>query len=1072
MIDPVTQASDNILNFAIGDDTASLLSNEDIAFINDYQKLDEETRAKFLARDDEVGNKLRNILEDIQKRTKLKQVLDKNKQLPPEDVKQGVQARAAQVGQNIGQNFAVGSQKLRDITPDVLKPFNIPAYVLEGLSKVYSGLGNLLDPTGERLRYQDLGIDPFEGLDIGERTYLGFGATRNYTVDDVKTTLTKTNGQEPFFVGHLIAGDKNSPIIFQMNENEAPRAVNNPGFTVEDLAEFGVQDAVPLIPEIAASIFLKNKFFKGKPLKESRLEKAGIFTTTQVAPAAFINGLYEYIRLAAGKELMGLNKDKTLDDLAADAGLIAALAGGGEGLIGTFSTGARALHGFFKDGKVSNETLNQLEAIVARARLKMKRGEVIEETIPNFKPTFGQRTKDPDLLELESIFLGSNAATREVRQKYLGQLEDNNRAIVDYVKNLLTIEGNQLSSVQILEKIAPLVQGLSKDRIDLLDGVITRELQEELASARRIKASYDTQRGNAFDVGQGLFGRESVDPTQAKIPGTFDNYIFNSAREFKDEVDNIYLNVLNPAIDSLPVRANTFRTTLINFDKAKSNAISDTIAELTNPNIRRALGLEDAAFADLLLKLGNRDAGGKFVSSADGLTVGQLRELKKSLDVFIKSTDNLQTKANLLKLGEALQKDIDLGLEKGVFETPLSVKGTKFENPLQAKTYVDNLNQQANENMRSKLLQDYRAGRFDAASFFDYMARQEGKSYKSMNVVDEVFQILDNSVQGKDFIPLFRSGFLERLRNATEGITDKKQARKIVKDFFENNSAIANRIFKDSEIPAIKADFGAALQKELIAQEKAKLARGELRAKFGELLGDDTGNIGNYVHRLLIESPDKLPTKSKRELFKIIDDNPILAQEVRDYLVKDFSEKIGKQDAVYGTTFSPEKFISLINDPKFRETYRKFVGADYVSDLIKIKDLLQIQARALGKSFDEAGTVATRVNKGDATAIIENYSKSYSEGQQLSQFILGPLNKYSVKFRIADASSSKRGFDTVTKLVQNPKLLDEFIKNRNKRVSDIRRDSIIGGFLAKQFFAEDEPERFPTDEVTLLPKAP
>ena len=30
----------------------------------------------------------------------------------------------------------------------------------------------------------------------------------------------------------------------------------------------------------------------------------------------------------------------------------------------------------------------------------------------------------------------------------------------------------------------------------------------------------------------------------------------------------------------------------------------------------------------------------------------------------------------------------------------------------------------------------------------------------------------------------------------------------------------------------------------------------------------------------------------------------------------------------------------------------------------------------------------------------------------------------------------------------------------------------MGGFLAKQFFAEEEAERLPTDEVTLLPKAP
>ena len=203
MIDPVTQASDNILNFAIGDDTASLLSNEDVQFINEYQKLDEETRAKFLARDDEVGNKLRNILEDIQKRTKLKQVTDVEKQLPPEDITQGFQSGLAQTFQGMGQTLQTGARKLRDITPDFLKPFNLPAYTIDTLSKAYSGAGNLLDPTGERLRYQDLGIDPFEGLNVGDRTYLGFGATRNYTVDDVKTTLNATRGEEPYFLTSL-----------------------------------------------------------------------------------------------------------------------------------------------------------------------------------------------------------------------------------------------------------------------------------------------------------------------------------------------------------------------------------------------------------------------------------------------------------------------------------------------------------------------------------------------------------------------------------------------------------------------------------------------------------------------------------------------------------------------------------------------------------------------------------------------------------------------------------------------------------------------------------------------------
>jgi len=46
MIDPITESSDNILNFKLGDDTASLLSNEDIEFINTYQKLDAETRQR------------------------------------------------------------------------------------------------------------------------------------------------------------------------------------------------------------------------------------------------------------------------------------------------------------------------------------------------------------------------------------------------------------------------------------------------------------------------------------------------------------------------------------------------------------------------------------------------------------------------------------------------------------------------------------------------------------------------------------------------------------------------------------------------------------------------------------------------------------------------------------------------------------------------------------------------------------------------------------------------------------------------------------------------------------------
>ena len=161
-----------------------------------------------------------------------------------------------------------------------------------------------------------------------------------------------------------------------------------------------------------------------------------------------------------------------------------------------------------------------------------------------------------------------------------------------------------------------------------------------------------------------------------------------------------------------------------------------------------------------------------------------------------------------------------------------------------------------------------------------------------------------------------------------------------------------------------------------------------------------------------------------------------------------------------------------MKDNNFKKTYQEFLGADYVNDLRVVRNALQIQAKALGNSFEKTGKVPTSINKGDAADIINAYQKRYSEGQQLSQFILGPLNKYSVKFRISDELGRARGFDTITKLVENPVLLDEFVKNRFKRISKIRRDSIMGGFLAKQFFAEEEAERLPTDEVTLLPKAP
>ena len=1067
MIDPITESSDNILNFKSGDDTASLLSNEDIEFINTYQKLDAETRQKFLERDDEVGEKLRNILQDVQKRTQLKQVLEPKEQLPPEDLNQGFQVGAAKTLQGMGELLGSGSQKLRDITPEFLKPFNTPATFTSILSKGYSKAGELLDPTGERKRYQDLGIDPFDGFNIGERAYLGVGATRNYTVDDVQTTLTKTRGQEPYFVGHIIAGDKNSPIVFQMNENDTPQTINTPGFTVEDLAEFGVQDAAPLIPEIATSIVLKNRFFGKGELLEGRGKKAAAFTKTQVAPAFLINGLYEYIRLAVGKEKLGLNKDKTYTDLAQDAGLIAGLAGAGEGVFGVVSTGLRSLHGFLSEGKVPNEILNDLNNIVKTAGLKISREEVIDEAPAGFKPTFGQRTKDADLLELESVFLGSSITNKEVRQRYLSQLEDNNRAIADYVKNLLTVEGNTLSSREILEKIAPEIQTLSRDRINLLEGVINKELQEELTRARNIRGAYNQQRGNAFEVGRTLFGREAVDPTQTKIPGTFDNYIFDTARSFKEEVDNVYNNVLNPAINNIPAKPENFREVLLKLDKANNKGAANLIASLANPNLRRELGLEGDAFGDFLLRLGDRNSKGQFKNAADGMKIGELRSTKEGLDYLIKNTDSPSTKASLLKLGEAIQNDIDKALGANKFDSPITIEGQLFDNPLSAKNYVDNLYQQANENFRSQVLQDFRTGRFDYASFFDYLARQDGKSYQSMGAIDEIFQILDKGSQ--DFIPAFREGVFERLRNATENITDKGQAKKIVKDFFEDNSALANRIFTPDEIRKIKGNFNRSLGLEIAAREKADLARGTLKAQFGDLIKDDTAEVGNLVYRLLIDSPDKIPTVKKRELINIIKDNPVLEKEVQNFLMKDLSEKLTIKDTFYGNTFNPATLNKLTKDVNFNKTYGDFLGREYVTNLKLINNFINLQERALGNSFRGEG-LDLAINKGTARDIINFYGKQYSEGQQLAQFILGPLNKYSVKFRIASSDSLARGFDTVTKLVENPVLLNEFVKNRFKRTSKIRRDSILGGFLAKQFFAEDEPEKLTTEEITLLPK--
>lgn len=1042
----------------------SMLTEADKLFIDSFNKLSPNAQQSLLQSESEEGEKARGYLENIKKRTQLFEMTQQGLAEPytEEELTSGTQKKIADTVESIGKGYGAVAEFMREKTPDPLKPINYLQTIADVSEKGFLGLAKFIDPSEERKQYQELGIDPMQGGSAKERFDLGF-ARRNPTPKDIETVLENNRGKKPYFVGNLIPDDPNSPIVFQMEEGDVPKAINSPGLTIEDLAQFGITDALPITADIAASIALTNKFLKpkafGATLPATKADQAKGFAA-QVGATGGINSVYEYMRLVLGKEYKGLSKDSSYYDLAKDAGLIGVLSSGGATAIGGFAAGMQGLFKYLKNGKVPNEVLNDIKLIVDEAKYRMQQGEV--PTIASregleFKPTFGQKLQSPELIRLEQIFLGNNPNSK-IRTSYLQNLEANDKGIIDYTFRLL--EDPAMADVPYEEVVRVLGKELldaSDSKIAQLQGLAKEKFEEIRNAAGSALAKTPGTGGASARAGYEILEVEKLPAGERQLSDT-QNYLYNTMRDFRQVANETY-EFVNKEVSDIVANPSAFREALLTFNEKEG--IQPLISTLQKPTARASLfpNLEDREFADLLLRLGGRNTKGQFIGAADQVTVGELRATRKALNEIISQTDDVKIKSEAKQLIAALDDDVQSSLASSNKE--ITINGQVF-NPRQALNEADNIWNESGNQWRSQVVQDIRTGRITPSNLYDYVTSTTTRGEAYNPLFEEIMGILDKG--DLDFIPTFRAAFGERLKDAI-GDASGPNRRKIALDFFRNNSGIARRLYDKKELRTYRNNVAGFLKKVDEENIKYNDALNQIKNRFSFLQTGDPDDVMIAVDKV-IRKPENLPItgSDKKFIINLLNENPGLKVQFKNYLGKDFINKITVNDEFYGTVIDGDRFLEFVKRPDFKQVYGEIFGTDYVQGINAIAQNLKLQQRALGREFNLSKGKADR---GTANKIAGYFGEVNSEGQQIAQFLLGPLNKYSVKFRIADKRAVERGFNTVAKLLTDEELLEEFIKNRTKKIKDVRKTQVLSSFLSRQLYGTDS--ELPEKDIQLIP---
>ena len=933
--------------------------------------------------------------------------------------------------QTVGKGLtAIGetAETLEEKLPPVqLLPFVNTQDILNAYKNIYKPIGMWLDDEEKLRQAGEVGIDiNATGADLLRRLKSGFGS-RQLSFEDTKKLLSEQLGKEPYYMEDI----EGVGVVFQENKGDRLVAFNRPGADVGDVVEFIGEEALPLGLDVATQIALTKNL---KRLPQSTLNKvfSGASTATTSGVTTYMG---ELTKLKVGQDLFGLNKDKNFTDLLEESVNPALLSAGGTAafnLVGTFATG---LYRAFNQGKIPNEVVNDINETLLRIKEKGEGAEVLPTgEIPNFKPTLGQRTKDPELLALEDAFINAPQADKNVRRKYLEQLQDNEEALVEYATKLADEFGLDYAN-QAIETFGRNFKSAAGDKVDVLKQRVLDSYKLSRQTAGSSIKGLDGYEGAAGDLGLDLLTITNKSADELTEGDTVLQTLLNRAKE----QSNTIFETVKQAVGVLPARqTNTYNVLKKLVDDPGERSI---FTALNDPTFTNRVFPDPAEAKELLLRLSNRDANGRFTTP---LNLSELIATRKFLNMAKGGKKDIDLDVREVnELLKAIDQDITDSLKSADLKGGKVVVEGQELLPSEAWRFANDRYTQANKLGRKQFIGEVRAGKIQPSQLFDMTMSKSVRGARTNEYFDDLYEVLE---LGDDkLITDLRFAFGERLKDTIKD-TNIANRNKAVNEFLDLHSGIFKKLYPT------KGDQSAfrlaARDLDNVAKSKIKYdnAIDQINKKYGQYTGK-TDDVIQNIYSIFKGTPEEslLQLNGRRkELAKILNTSPELKNQFQYHLQQVLLRDMKSVDPFYGDILDLDKLVKIIQDPNFEKSYGTFFNKEYINNLKKLAEVTQFTNKRIQSKIPQE-------SRQNAKDIVSKMTTPFSEGQQAAQGILGPLNPISVKFRIYDKIQLNRGFKTLNNLILDADALDSFIKNRFSTFKNIKRTTPFGGLYARNF---------------------
>jgi hypothetical protein len=719
---------------------------------------------------------------------------------------------------------------------------------------------------------EDIAIENDIGTETGASAESRFAASLGY--DDKNKALAIKNVLSDLYKTDITVrtGTNTGELEFLNPETKKFELVNKPGVDIGDFTGQG-GNAMVILPDIAATI--------GGTII------SGGFLPAGVASGAVTAGIMEYSKYILGKELYGINKDVSNEDLLNRAFVAAGVSAGsavlGVGAAKVIKGTTNLIKGRFLQGN-DIAVSSAEDAVVKADAVATKINNALDgaKIKSNLKFTLGQAANDADMLAAQESFENIN------KLGYMNEFRTFNQnqadALNKYFGFLKSGFGTNTKGASEFEAGTLIQEVIKKQNQPIVKELIKKQEASETVLEKAIIRLSD---GSAKETGVAI-------------------------RSAIDEASNLYKANVKTAADNLATAAN--------IKNVSTDIISDTVESLSKKAKDNLLKLPDTKnlFNKKLLKEGN-------------VNPEVLRNTKSTIQSLIR--DQIEGKA----AGETVEVKTLQTIVTAINKQLQKSAPKEYTDALdEFNTLVVNNKKLLNNELISKItkVDDNRLKIFGDQDLFNLSFK---KGLKSDVYAKQIHDVIKNS---PDAMKAYKNSINDFYK--TKVIKNGKINQNAHKSFLKDYEAPLKLFFNEADFNKIsklggfqKAVDDATLMRNNTIKEIEKSFAGKLeRLTPGELV--DKIYKANNIDEI-------------RRLKNILSKDPEVFKAFQRSVLTDLNESVLKSsdrlDMKVIDALSFDKYLYGAGERGYRVALKEIFGDSFVKDLELLNQALKISAR-------------------------------------------------------------------------------------------------------------------------------